>query len=267
MKKSLLKKLILYSLLFSNFLLAANPKSPLVSIITSLYKGDEFIQGFMEDIVQQTIFDKCELIIINANSPGKEDEVINEYVARYRNIIYIKLDRDPGLYSVWNYAIKRARGKFITNANVDDRLEPHCYEVHAEALNRNPHIDLVYSDSYITRIANETFMENSHDQVTQKAVFSKKAMRACLPGQNPMWRKSMHDKYGYFNEQYKISGDYEMWLRAVNQGSQLLKVSGVYGLYYENPKGLSTDLSSRLRLIEKSRIIDMYGHIFRDRKI
>lgn len=36
---------------------------PLVSIITSVYNGDSFIKGFMHDIVQQTIFKKCELII------------------------------------------------------------------------------------------------------------------------------------------------------------------------------------------------------------
>ena len=53
---------------------------PKISIITSLYKGKDFIKGFLEDIVNQTIFkEKCELIIIDANSPDKEKDIILEY--------------------------------------------------------------------------------------------------------------------------------------------------------------------------------------------
>ena len=51
--------------------------NPKISIITSLYKGGEYIKGFLEDIVNQTIFkDKCELIIIDANSPDNEKDII-----------------------------------------------------------------------------------------------------------------------------------------------------------------------------------------------
>src|SRR3990170_4374773 len=52
---------------------------PRVSIITSVFKGDKFIKGFMDDIVKSTIFDQCELIIINAASPENEERVIKEY--------------------------------------------------------------------------------------------------------------------------------------------------------------------------------------------
>ena len=74
--------------------------NPRVSIISSIYKGDEFIEGFMKDIVQQTMFDQYELLLINANSPGNEEEVIKGYLAKYPNIRYIKLEEDPGLYGV-----------------------------------------------------------------------------------------------------------------------------------------------------------------------
>ena len=44
---------------------------PKISIITSVYDGDDYIESFLEDITRQTIFkDKCELIMVNANSPG-----------------------------------------------------------------------------------------------------------------------------------------------------------------------------------------------------
>ena len=41
--------------------------------------ADEFIEPYLEDITRQTIFkDKCELILINANSPGNEEPIIKK---------------------------------------------------------------------------------------------------------------------------------------------------------------------------------------------
>src|SRR5437868_4982339 len=131
-------------------------KKPRISIITSVFKGDLFIEHFLRDIVQQTLFHECELIIINANSPGNEEPVIFKYMKAYSNIVYIKLGYDPGLYGVWNMGIAFARGDYITNANVDDRLDYRCYELHSAMLDAHPHVDLVYSDIYVTFTPNET---------------------------------------------------------------------------------------------------------------
>ena len=65
-----------------------------------VYNGDEFIEGFLADITRQTIFDQCELIIINANSPGNEEPVIKKYMAQYPNIVYKRLDQ--GSRNLWN---------------------------------------------------------------------------------------------------------------------------------------------------------------------
>ena len=216
-------------------------QNPLVSIITSVFKGDQFIQGFMEDIVQQTIFEHCELIIINANSPGNEEPIIKEYMKLFPNIRYIKLDHDPGLYAVWNIGIKEAQAEFVTNANLDDRLAFDCHEVLAKALLEHPEIDLVYSDFYETIYPNETFAKNRHRRRSNLAEYSWPALKkSCLPNSHPMWRKSIHEKYGYFDETFIAGGDWEMWCRAGKHGSLFLKIPGVYGLYYLNPKGLST---------------------------
>lgn len=232
---------------------------PLVSIITSVYKGDHYIAQFMKDITQQTIFEKCELIMINANSPDHEDKIIRKYMNRYPNIRYLKLDHDPGLYAVWNLGIKMARAEFITNANLDDRLKIDCYQAHLNALIKNPHIDLVYSDYYITNKPNETFKKNSKIKRITVAEFSPSTLtKSCLPNNHPLWRKSMHGKYGLFDETYKSAGDWEMWLRAVEGGAKFLKVDGVYGLFYINPQGLSTCQYNYYARTEPERFLKKY---------
>jgi len=240
---------------------------PRVSIITSVFNGDEFIKGFLEDIVQESIFNECELILINAHSPGNEDAVIQEYLPKYQNIKYLKLDHDPGLYAVWNMAIKLAESDLIANANIDDRRNHQSLEIMAQALEADKNIDLVYGDYLITYIANETFERNNYRWIVQPPDFQPLLIVKCLPGPQPMWRKSMHEKYGFFNEEFFSYGDYEMWVRAVTQGAQFKKIPNfITGLFYQNPHGLSTDQNPdkmQKRNAEEARIVQTYFYLWR----
>lgn len=214
---------------------------PRVSIITSVYNADEFIEHFLEDITRQTIFKECEVILINPASPGNEDAIIQKYLKRYSNIVYRKLDKDPGLYAVWNMAIRMAKAPYVTNANTDDRHAPQFLQVMASVLDKNSNIDLIYADYYMTEVKNGLY-ENARSiaSSTYKALeFSMQAMRGCLPGAQPMWRKSMHIKYGYFDESFLIEGDYEMWLRAATRGARFKHVPQNLGLILRNTSGLS----------------------------
>ena len=191
----------------------------------------------------QTIFADCELILLNANPPNTSHEwdVIKPYLVKYPGqIIYRQLVKDPGLYGVWNIGISMAHGIYLTNANLDDRLAPDCYEVHAQVLDQNPEVDLVYSSSYITMTPNETFAEHHCTGLIDYPEFTPQLIKEInLPSFNPMWRKVIHTKYGFFNDKYKIAGDCEFWIKIVLGGAKFKKASGFHGLFYYNTNGLS----------------------------
>lgn len=252
------------ALLAGNLSIArAAQKKPRVSIITSVWNGDLFIEGFLADITQQTIFNQCELILINANSPGSEEAVIRRYMEKYPNIIYEKLPADPGLYAVWNRAIRRASAPLIANANLDDRSRFDCLEKQAEAMEADPTIDLVYSAHYLTDFPNETFLHNRNRGGTNPPEFSQKNMFFCLPGARPMWRKNLHDRYGLFSELFFNAGDYEMWLRAVSMGAEFKKIPGILYLVYVNPEGISTSSKKdHQRRIELELIAAKYSYLY-----
>jgi len=259
MKQSL-RYICLITLCFTGIIHSIDPK---ISIITSVYNGDEFIEGFLEDITRQTIFDQCELIMINANSPGNEEAVIQTYMNKYPNIIYKKLEQDPGLYGTWNIAIAMSKGTYITNANLDDRLAPNCYAVHAQELDAHPEIMLVYSDRYCTLVPNETFEKHSGYKFAACPPWSKEIMNRCWPSSSPMWRKTMHEMYGYFDVDYKHSGDWEMWLRAIEGGALFKKIDGYYALYYYNNQGLSTGEIYKIQKNKEDRQIkERYGYMW-----
>lgn len=238
-------------------------RTPKVSIITSVYNGDKYIVEFLRNIVQQTIFDQCQLIMINANSPGDEERVIKRYMKYYPNIIYVKLNHDPGLYEVWNMAIKMAQSEFITNANLDDRPTKDSIEMQLRAIENDPEVDLVYGDFYVTQHINDSILRNRFSHINENPEFSEKNMRICLPGPHPLWRKSMHEKYGMFNTNFKYYADYEMWLRAVSKGAKFKKVPAITCLYYLNPTGVSTNPETQIaRLREEKTIRKAYKYLW-----
>jgi len=240
-------------------LLEAQPR---VAIITSVYAGDRFIENFMANITSQTIFDECEFILINANSPGNEEPVIKKYMQKHNNIIYVKLGYDPGIYAVWNMAIRLSSADLITNANLDDPRNPDIMRMHAEALEQDPSIDLVYSNYYLTDHPNEPYDTDKPKKFVNMYEFKPTRMNWCLPDRAPMWRKSLHEKYGYFDETFFSAGDWEMWNRAVSRGSVFKKVDAVAGVFYWNTDGISQNNKDTLKMKrnkeEGQRVIQMY---------
>lgn len=245
---------------------------PGVSIITSVYNGDEFIRPFLEDITRQTIFkEKCELCLVNANSPGNEEQIINEYIQKYPdNIKYVRLAEDPGIYGVWNYALQNmCSQEFITNANLDDRKAPDQLEKLAKFLVYNKDVSLVYNDSFITDKPNEVFENNSaNGKRYYFEEFSKDVMlKQNLPHNNPMWRFQLHNDFGYFDEQYKSAGDWDMWLRCVMGDVKFKKYPEVLSLYYWNPKGISTNPANfSWKFKEEKQIREQYTKLFAEKK-
>ena len=138
-----------------------NEKKPAkVSIITSLFKGGKYIERFLENIINQTYFENCELIIVDANSPDNEHEVIKRYQKENKNIRYFRLGEDPGIYGCWNYAIKKAKYGLITNANLDDLRSLKQVEKFSVFLKNNKNIDLVYSECYMTNENHTSYSED-----------------------------------------------------------------------------------------------------------
>ena len=241
---------------------------PKISIITSVYKAEKHIEQLMKDVVRQTIFkDKCEWIILNANEDGDaEEEIILEYLEKYPdNIIYKRLDEDKGVYDTWNQAIEIATGEYITNINCDDRRAPDALEKQAKNLFVDQGVDLVYNDSYVVHSANVQWEDIQPDTYRYNFdQFSREAMlRNNLPHNNPMWRRTLHDKHGLFETKYRSAGDWEFWLRCAFAGAKFEKIDQVLGVYYFNPEGVSTSKEGEAsKKKEEFEIFKKYQKLF-----
>ncbi|MBW7990851.1 MAG: glycosyltransferase [Planctomycetes bacterium] len=184
----------------------------LVTAIVSTYNSERFIRDCLEDLENQTIADKLEIIVVNSGSQQNEEAVVKEFQSRYDNIKYIRTEERETIYKAWNRAIKVASGKYITNANTDDKHTEDALGKMAMALEQNPDKVLVYMDQ--NKVTEEDGRRVAAGNLI-RGKFSRSRLfnSECVPGSQPMWRKSVHDVFGYFDEEFVVSGDYEFWFR------------------------------------------------------
>lgn len=235
------------------------PSALKISAIISTYNSAKFIRGCLENLVNQTLYQKGELeiVVIDSASQQNEESIIKEFQAKYPNIIYERTSERETLYASWNRAIKMARGVYITNANTDDILRPDALEFMANYLDTQPEVSLVYPDQLITNTPNDTWETTKADRRWNWPPFDYSELESrCIIGSQPMWRKSLHEKYGYFRPEFRSAGDYEFWLR-IGKTENLTRIRETLGLYYENPQGL--EHSSSVGQQETPKILEEYG--------
>lgn len=231
---------------------------PRVTALVSTYKSAAFMKGCLDDLVSQTLFARGELeiLVIDSGSPENEGDVVREMQQRFPGIRYVRTERET-LYAAWNRGIKLARGQYLTSANTDDRHRNDAMEVLARHLDANPQTAVAYADSLVTRQPHETFAKNSAEHRLNWPVFSyAELQRRCIVGPQPLWRKSLHERWGLFEDRFTVSGDYEFWLR-IGRTERLELVPQILGLYYENHAGL--EYASGRTIAETVEIQRRYG--------
>jgi GT2 family glycosyltransferase len=239
-----------------------NEKSrPLVSMITTFCDGGDFLEGFMENITNQTIFSKCELIIVDANSLGEERDVIATYMEKYDNIIYHRLDEKLKPTPCINIASMLASGKYLSWSFLDDIKSMDCIEVLLGEIEEHK-MDLVYGDVIVSNkyITNFNEVKSKSSLHNSSLDFSRENMIKCLPGPMPLYKASMHDRCGFFDTvNCDYADDWEMWLRAVNNGCVFRKVNKTVGVYLSGGRSQQNEIAQRE---EEARVFYKYSHIF-----
>jgi glycosyltransferase involved in cell wall biosynthesis/tetratricopeptide (TPR) repeat protein len=213
-----------------------NQEPFLVSAIVSAYNAELYLRDCLTDLLRQTIADKLEIVVVDSGSQENEREIVAEFMARHRNIVYVRSEQRETVYAAWNRGIKIARGKYLTNANTDDRHRQDALEVLARTLDQNPRIALVYADCLSTRSGGETFETARQVAVLNWLDFNRHDLwqKGCFVGPQPMWRREVHDEHGYFDATCVSAGDYEFWMR-IARTTEFLRVKEVLGLYLDSP--------------------------------
>lgn len=199
-----------------------------VSFIVPFLKTDP-IANFLKDLLVQQFFSTSEFILISSDYDDAQLEEIKRYATNFYNI-KCAVNPDPKNAPVlYNHAIKLSTMPYITIIKIGDYYDPHQLARHQQELEYNPHLDLVYSDYYVTWI-NQGFTNISRKWYTVTTPeFDPYQMSGDILGTHCLWRRNLHDRFGYFMESLMYEYRWEFWNRCAAQGAQFKKISGNAG--------------------------------------
>ena len=116
-------------------------KEPKISLIMSVYNGEDYLTEAIESVLNQT-FKDFELIVINDCSTDKTPQILKSFEEKDERVKVHTNEVNLRLPSSLNKAISYAQGKYIARMDADDICLPDRLQKQYDFMEANPHISL-----------------------------------------------------------------------------------------------------------------------------
>lgn len=206
-----------------------------VTIITVCYNRKATIEQSIKSVLDQD-YSNIEYIVIDGNSSDGTQDIIKFYSDKITKYIS---EPDKGMYDAINKGLSLATGNVIGLMHSDDVF----YDIAVvskivESFKNNPNIDAIYGDGiYVTNDDEQKIVRNriggDYDYKRLKAGW--------LPLHPTVYiKKSVIEKYGNYNLDFKIASDTEFLLRYLFKYKINVAYLNIY-IVKMRMGGLSTD--------------------------
>lgn len=220
---------------------------PKISIITPvLNTREEWLRSSIESVLHQ-IYDNWELCIADDGSDQPHiRETLNCYQQKDARIKVKYLNENQGVSGASNEALAMANGEFIGFLDHDDQLLSNAlYEV-VLMLNRNASADFIYSDEILISKRGKPVFAYFRPDFSLDYMLSH-----CYIVHFVVIRASILKKIGGFRAEFKVSQDYDLFLRVLSQTRNVLHIPKI--LYRWRQYESSTGHLLKERVMESSR--------------
>jgi teichuronic acid biosynthesis glycosyltransferase TuaG len=236
---------------------------PEVSFITSCYNSEQFLDGLIENTLQQTIQDFEHIIVDSASTDGSV-EIIKKWREKDSRIKLIEQPKRTPYGFSWLVGWHCAKGRIVTNSNTDDRSFPwrgiQILQAAYEASRRNRMLrqekSHFYYGGYETRV---------NDRVIAKGVpptYSSLDLQQFFRcGVHVHWDNKLRDLVDWrrmfkAGMEYRSAFDYWLVLYFMSLGVSGISIPSCLSIYNQRPDSLEQSDKERsnfeaLRAIEE----------------
>lgn len=172
-----------------------------ISIITVCKNAENAIERTVLSVVTQNCFNEnIEYVVIDGVSTDKTLEIIKQYAEKYP-IKWIS-EPDSGIYNAMNKGIKMATGEHLLFLNAGDYLIH--YNVIKSLMNlfENGEFDVIYGNTLSINPMSEQYWIKATENPDIFFFFNDS-----LAHQAVFYKKTLFDKFGSYDETFKILAD------------------------------------------------------------
>jgi GT2 family glycosyltransferase len=220
---------------------------PKVSIITTTYNGEKYLEEFIDSMLGQ-IFDDFEFIIVDDGSTDSTVHMLQQIKDPRARIFKQK---NQGQVGALIAGINYAQGELIARIDQDDYSLPHRLLRQVEFMDANPKVSLCGSRWQELRSRTLT---SQRVQFVQSDAQIKKVISYFNPLSHSaiMFRKESYFKIGGYDKSFLIAMDYDLYVRLMKEG-EVHNIDEVLGVVRIHDESFSTK-KSRVKILESLKI-------------
>jgi len=206
-----IKEFISKPLFDEKVILNKDPSWPKISIVTPSYNQAEFLERTILSVLNQN-YPNLEYIIIDGGSTDGSVEIIKKYE---KYLTYWVSEKDQGMYDAINKGLKIASGEILAYINSDDLYMSDTFHSVIEYFQKNPETVLIYSDC--------VFIDEDGNYMYTYRFLPFKLYRygaiswSSIAQPTTFWRNIIHKSGIYFDESFRMVGDFDFYLRVGQQ--------------------------------------------------
>lgn len=225
-------------------------ENPRIAILVSIYnaasKVPQFLRG-LRSFVDSSI-EALEIILVDSGSSDATSETIrrelaeNDFLSNKLDVTLIRSRERETIQSAWNRALVACRAPYITFLGVDEMMRPDSLEILAGHLDKRPSLDWVQGNAIVCDV-------NEHGSpVRDVMVYDRQFTRStvhyldcCYMGYvGGLYRRSIHDRAGYYNGAFRAAGDNEFKNRALPMMA-VMSIPDLLGTFRNFPEARTTE--------------------------
>ena len=183
----------------------------ILTVVTINRNNASGLEKTLQSVAAQT-FKDFEYIIVDGASTDGSVEVIKKYEAKFAHLRWAS-ESDTGIYNAMNKGIRIASGDYIQILNSGDYLaSDDVTERMLSALERTGHPSILYGNMVKCfpdgrKLGDKSF---AGQEITLLGMYTGTL------NHNPTYiRRTLFEKYGYYDESLKIVSDWKWYLQAV----------------------------------------------------
>ena len=180
-----------------------------ISVIMSVYNGEEHLQKAISAVLNQT-FKDFEFLIIDDGSTDNSYKIMRKFADKDKRIRLIRNRKNIGLTKSLNNAIMQSNGEYIARQDVDDISMPNRFQIQLNFLENNSDYTLCGTDVIVKQDINKSVGINEINDIRKNLIVSNYFVHSSV-----IMRKKILMKIGFYDENWLYGQDYELWCRFI----------------------------------------------------